>query len=514
MLIVGGGINGVGIARDAAGRGLSVLLVEKEDLAQHTSSASTKLIHGGLRYLEYYEFNLVREALIERERLLKIAPHIIEPLDFVLPQINSPRPAWLIRLGLFLYDHLGGRKLLPSTRTTARLDRHPMGNGLKPAAAKAFVYADCRTDDSRLVVLNAMDARQRGANIQTRTRLVCAERGAEGWTATIENGEGRQQVRARILVNAAGPWVVDVISKVPDGHSRHGLRLVKGSHIVVPRLFEGAHAFALQNPDRRLVFAIPYQEDYTLVGSTDTAWDEPPGPASISPDERRYLLETIGRYFLRHVDERDIIWSYAGIRPLYDDHASSATAATRDFVLELDADAGRAPMLNIFGGKLTSYRTLAEQVMNKLAPFTHPMRGAWTSQQLLPGGDIPGGNLERFIEALIRAHPKMPGTMLRRLARTYGTQAKAILGKARDVEGLGRHFGGDLYQAEVDYLAHHEWARTGQDILYRRTKLGLHLDAEVEATLDSYLESLGPVSSFAAEGHTPSDTVSARPANS
>jgi glycerol-3-phosphate dehydrogenase len=490
LLVVGGGINGAGIARDAAGRGLSVLLVEKEDLASHTSSASTKLIHGGLRYLEYGEFRLVREALIERERLLAMAPHIIWPLSFVLPQVNSPRPAWLVRLGLFLYDHLGGRKVLPATRTIARLDKDAKGNGLKSGAMKAFVYSDCWVEDSRLVALNAMDACARGAQVRTRTRLVSARRAGGEWTATIADENGSREVRARILVNAAGPWVADVIGRVPDARSDRGVRLIKGSHIVLPRLYEGDHAFLLQNPDKRVVFAIPYQGEYTLVGTTDEAWNEAPGAASISPEETRYLLDTVGRYFTRPVGEGDLVWSYAGIRPLYDDRASSASAVTRDYVLDLDAEDGAAPMLNIFGGKITTYRKLAEHALEKLAPFLPAASEAWTSGAVLPGGDIPGADFERFVTSLTTRRPAMPPKLLRRLARAYGTKTSVILGSAEDTAGLGRHFGGDLYQAEVDYLAAREWARSGRDVLFRRSKLGLHLGADVEAALDVHLDEL------------------------
>lgn len=487
LLIVGGGINGAGIARDAAGRGLSVLLVEQEDLAQHTSSASTKLIHGGLRYLEYGEFRLVREALIERERLLAMAPHIIWPLSFVLPQVNSPRPAWLVRLGLFLYDHLGGRKVLPATRTIARLDRDPRGNGLK-SGARAFVYSDCWVEDSRLVALNAIDARNRGADIRTRTRLIDARRSDGLWTARIQDSAGNEtEVRARILVNAAGPWVADVISRVPDGRSDRGVRLIKGSHIVLPRLYEGDHAFLLQNPDKRVVFAIPYQGEYTLVGTTDEAWNEAPGAATISPAETRYLLETVARYFERPVSESDLVWSYAGIRPLYDDRSSNASAVTRDYVLDLDAEDDKAPMLNIFGGKITTYRKLAEHAMEKLAPFTPSAGAAWTAGATLPGGNLPNGDFDAFVQRLSADRPGLPTTLLRRLARAYGSATLAILGDAQTVDALGRHFGGDLYGAEVDYLAREEWARSGRDVLFRRSKLGLKVGTEVEAALDAYL---------------------------
>ena len=341
LLIVGGGINGAGIARDAAGRGLSVLLVEQDDLAGHTSSASTKLIHGGLRYLEYGEFRLVREALIERERLWGMAPHIIWPLRFVLPQTQSPRPAWMVRLGLFLYDHLGGRKQLPGT-DTVQLERSALGAGLADRHGKAFVYSDCWVEDSRLVVLNARDAADRGATVLTRTRLVDARRDNDGWIATIADAAGERQVRARVLVNAAGPWVAEVIGAAGGGANKRGVRLVKGSHLVVPRLYEGDHAFMLQNPDRRIVFTVPYEGKYTLLGTTDEPWTDPPAKAAISEGETRYLLDTANRYFDRKIGEADVAWSYAGIRPLYDDQAGSASAVTRDYVLDLDRGRARA----------------------------------------------------------------------------------------------------------------------------------------------------------------------------
>lgn len=491
LLIVGGGINGAGIARDAAGRGLSVLLVEQEDLAQHTSSASTKLIHGGLRYLEYGEVRLVREALIERERLLAMAPHIIWPLRFVLPQMNSPRPAWMVRLGLFLYDHLGGRKILPATETIARLDRDPRGDGLRPVAAKAFVYSDCWVQDSRLVALNALDAAERGAVIRTRTRLTEAHREGDLWSATVEDAGGPRTVRARALVNAAGPWVADVIGRVPGARADRGVRLVKGSHIVLPRLYEGDHAFMLQNPDRRIVFAIPYEGEFTLVGTTDETWNEAPGAAQISAGETAYLLETVGRYFAKPMGEADIVWTYAGIRPLYDDKASSASAVTRDYVLDLDAGEaggkGHAPMLSIFGGKITTYRKLAEHALEKLAPLLDNTAAPWTAGAPLPGGDMADADFDRFARGLLASRPGLPQALLHRLARAYGTRTVALLGEAQGVEGLGRHFGGDLYQAEVDYLVAQEWARSGRDILYRRSKLGLHVPKGTEEALDAYL---------------------------
>ncbi len=489
LLVVGGGINGVGIARDAAGRGLSVLLVERDDLAGHTSSASTKLIHGGLRYLEYYEFRLVREALVERERLMAMAPHIIWPLRFVLPQAQSPRPAWLVRLGLFLYDHIGGRKALPATETID-LARSLLGQGLKTQAGKAFVYSDCWVEDSRLVVLNAVDARERGATILTRTTLVDAERDGDGWAARIADADGTRTVRARVLVNAAGPWVADVLGKIPDARRDRGVRLVKGSHIVVPRLYEGEHAFMLQNPDRRIVFAIPYEGAYTLIGTTDLPWTEAAAKPVIDAEETRYLCDTANRYFAKAIGPDDVVWSYAGIRPLYDDHAANASAVTRDYVLDLDGgDDGRAPMLSIFGGKITTYRKLAEHALAELAPFLPGAGEAWTAGATLPGGDIP--DRERFVAGLMADYPDLPGPLLRRLARAYGSRARTLLGDARTVADLGQDFGGGLYAREVDYLIDSEFARTAEDILYRRSKLGLHVPAGTAALLERYLAGTG-----------------------
>ena len=491
LLVIGGGINGTGIARDAAGRGLSVMLVEAEDLAQHTSSASTKLIHGGLRYLEYGEFRLVREALIERERLWGMAPHIIWPLRFVLPQVNSPRPAWMVRLGLFLYDNLGGRKRLPATETID-LARAPQGEGLVPGARRAFVYSDCWVEDSRLVVLNAIDAATRGAVIATRTRALSAVRQHGEWIATISDEHGPRGIRARAIVNAAGPWVEDVLQRTQDpqaaGNERkRGVRLIKGSHIVVPRLYGGDHAFLLQNPDRRVVFAIPYEGEFTLVGTTDEPWNLPPGPATISAGETDYLLDTIRRYFTRPVSHEDIRWSFAGIRPLYDDHAANASAVTRDYVLDLDAPKGAAPLLSVFGGKITTFRKLAEHAMEKLGPH-FPMAGpAWTAGATLPGGDLPGGDFDAFAAELAAERPAIPARLVRRLARAYGTRAEVLLAGVRTSEDLGRDFGGGLTEAEVRYLAQHEWAKSAADVLWRRSKMGLHVLPQAEAAIDAVL---------------------------
>ena len=485
LLIVGGGINGAGIARDAAGRGLSVLLVEQDDLAAHTSSASTKLIHGGLRYLEYGEIRLVREALVERERLWRMAPHIIWPLRFVLPQTHSPRPAWLVRLGLLLYDHLGGRERLPGTQTI-RLDRSDLGAGLRDRGGRAFVYSDCWVEDSRLVVLNARDAADRGADIRTRTRLTGARREGNVWRATIVGGDGAREVRARALVNAAGPWVAEVLARIPGARTDRGVRLVKGSHIVVPRLYEGAHAFTLQNPDRRVVFAIPYEGRFTLIGTTDEPWQGAPAKAKIGAGETRYLLDTANRYFERQLSEADIAWSFAGIRPLYDDHAGSASAVTRDYVLDLDAGEGQAPLLSVFGGKITTYRRLADRALGELARFLPDAGAAWTAGAPLPGGDM--ADFDAFADALIRARPGLPPALLRRLARAYGTRVERLLGGAATLGDLGEDFGGGLTAREVDYLREAEWARTAEDVLFRRSKLGLHGPAGTAERVASYLD--------------------------
>lgn len=489
LLVVGGGINGAGIARDAAGRGLSVLLVEKDDLAAHTSSASTKLIHGGLRYLERFEFRLVRESLMERERLWRMAPHIIWPLRFVVPQTHSPRPAWLVRLGLFLYDHLGGRKKLPPTNIV-QLDSDPIGRGLKPGKNKAFLYSDCCVQDSRLVVLNAVDAAERGAEVMTQTRFIEAHRQGTAWVATIAGKTGERRIIVRALVNAAGPWVADVLAKAMNAERSRHIRLIKGSHIVVPRLYDGEHAFLLQNPDRRIVFAIPYEGEFTLIGTTEEAWDRPPGTAMISEHEVAYLLETIGRYFTSPPARASIVWTYAGIRPLYEDHARSASAVTRDYVLDLDAAPGQAPMLNIFGGKITTYRKLAERALAGLAPYFPKMGPAWTADAVLPGGDMRDADFEAYLAGFVGAHTSLPKPLLDRLARAYGTRAEQVLGDSIAVDDLGRNFGADLYRREIDYLFEHEWARTAEDILFRRTKLALHVPPAAASAIDAYLAEL------------------------
>jgi len=488
LLVVGGGVNGAGIARDAAGRGLSVLLVEQNDLASATSSSSTKLVHGGLRYLEYYEFRLVREALEERETLLAMAPHIIWPLRFILPHANATRPAWMVRLGLFLYDHLGGRRRLPGSRGLS-LTGAPEGAALRPEYRKAFAYSDCWVDDARLVILNAIDAAERGATILPRTKLVAAHRADGGWQARLQAKDGpEREVRAKAIVNAAGPWVSEVLSETLSVTTGSATRLIKGSHIVVPRLFEGDHAYMLQNPDRRIVFAIPYEDRFTLVGTTDVAWDARPGPAQIDESETRYLCDSINRYFRASVTPADVVWSYAGVRPLFDDHADSASAVTRDYVLEIDAPRGQAPVLSVFGGKITTYRRLAGQAVDQLADFFPKLGPSWTRGAVLPGGDLP--DLDRAaLAALLRAEsPFLSQSLADRLARSYGTRARRILGDAKSLADLGEDFGAGLHQAEVDYLIAVEWAREVQDILFRRSKLGLHLPPDGVRRLEAYLQ--------------------------
>ena len=475
LLIIGGGVNGAGIARDACGRGLKVALVEQADLASATSSASTKLIHGGLRYLEFFEFRLVREALIERERLLAIAPHIIRPMQFLLPHVEGLRPRWQIRLGLFLYDHLGGRKRLPASRSV-RL-AHDAYGPLKPGYDHGFAYADCWVDDSRLVILNAMDAKERGAAIHTRTRFLSAEVRDGQWIARCERMRTHEpfEIRARALVNAAGPWVERVLRSLPAVQVDAQVRLVKGSHIVVPRLFQGEHAFMLQNPDGRIVFTIPYEQRYTLIGTTDVPFEEDPERVATSPQEVAYLCDTVNSYFRTHVTPNDVRWTYAGVRPLSDDESASASKVTRDYRLELDRTGEHPVLLSVFGGKITTYRRLAEMALSKLQPFIGGRERDWTDRCPLPGGDLPHAAFEPFLADVSRRWTFLSPENALRLARAYGARVEKILGAARRAEDLGEHFGAGLTQAEVDYLVASEWARSADDILWRRTKLGLHM---------------------------------------
>ena len=474
ILVVGGGINGAGIARDAAGRGLKVLLVEKDDLAQHTSSASTKLVHGGLRYLEHYEFRLVREALIERETLLAMAPHIVWPLRFILPHHKGLRPAWLLRLGLFLYDHIGGRKLLPPTRTVD-LRTPPHRDILEPSLTKGFEYSDCWVEDSRLVVLNAMDARERGAVIETRTECIALERRGNVWMAGLVSDSGARTVRARAVVNAAGPWVDAVLGKALPREEHHNLRLVKGSHIVVPRLYDGAHCYIFQNGDGRIVFAIPYEREFTLLGTTDVAFAGDPNEVHISDDEARYICDAVNEYLAFDVAPNDAVSSYSGVRPLYDDRSASNSTVTRDYVFELEGGDGEAPILSVFGGKITTFRKLAQHAMEKLETAGIAGIAQWNSQSPLPGGHIPATGFGDFYERCLRRWPWFGPEGMLRLARAYGTRIERVFGDAAGLQDLGTHYGGDLYEAEVRYLVEAEFARTAEDILWRRSKLGLHL---------------------------------------
>ncbi len=489
LLIIGGGINGAGIARDAAGRGMSVLLVEQHDLAGHTSSASTKLVHGGLRYLEYYEFRLVREALMERELLLNMAPHIIWPLEFVLPHSRAQRPAWMVRAGLFLYDHLARRERLPASRAV-RFGPHPAANILKSDYRRGFTYADCWVEDSRLVVLNALDAAERGADIRTRTRLVSARPDGALWQAEVESGDGaRQTVIARAMVNAAGPWVGEILSARLGRNDGKTVRMVKGSHIIVKKLYQGDFAFILQNPDKRIVFAIPYEHDFTLIGTTDIPYHDDPAAVTISPEETAYLCDSVSRYFRAPVTPAQVVRSYSGVRPLYDDHAENASAVTRDYVLEVTGGGGQPALLSVFGGKITTFRKLAEHALEKVLPVMGRRAGeGWTASAPLPGGDMPGGDFDAYLATIIARYPGLPPALLRRLARAYGTRAPRILGDAAQRADLGRDFGGGLTAAEVDYLIDQEWARTAEDILWRRSKLALHVPPGTAARLAAYFD--------------------------
>jgi len=489
IAIIGGGVNGCGVARDAAGRGLKVYLCEQDDLASGTSSAATKLIHGGLRYLEYYEFRLVREALLERERLWAIAPHIVRPLRFVLPHHKGLRPAWILRVGLFLYDHLGGRRLLPATRTLD-LTKDAAGAALKKGEFRlGFEYSDCFVDDARLVALNARDAADRGATIRTRTKAVTADRGPDLWSLTTEDRRGptRETIRARILVNAAGPWVADVAKITKRSDARAGVRLVQGSHIVVPKLYDHDRCYIFQNADNRIIFAIPYEGDFTLIGTTDRDYVGDPAKAKASEEEIAYLCAAASEYFAKPIAPSEVVWTYSGVRPLYDDGASEAQAATRDYVLELDESG--APLMSIFGGKITTYRRLAEHVLEKLRPHIGAAadKRGWTQNAALPGGDFPMLGVDALANEVQRAHPWLDPREARRLVSAYGTKAKEILMGAAGRAFLGRDFGAGLSEAEVDYLMREEWAEQAKDVLWRRSKLGLRLSQDEIAALEAFM---------------------------
>ncbi|MFC3568058.1 glycerol-3-phosphate dehydrogenase [Paracoccus simplex] len=475
LFVIGGGINGAGVARDAAGRGLKVVLCEKDDLAQGTSSRSGKLVHGGLRYLEYYEFRLVREALIEREVLMNAAPHIIWPMRFVLPHSPQDRPAWLVRLGLFLYDHLGGRQKLPGTRTLD-LRRDPEGAPLLDQYAKGFEYSDCWVDDARLVVLNAVDAAERGAEVLTRSPCIAARRENGAWTVETrsEITGALRRFRARCVVNCAGPWVSDVIGRVAGSQSSRNVRLVKGSHIIVPKWWAGANAYLVQNHDKRVIFINPYEGDKALIGTTDIAYEGRAEDVTADESEIEYLLAAVNRYFKQKLRRDDVLHSFSGVRPLFDDGKGNPSAVTRDYVFDLD-QAGGAPLLNVFGGKITTFRELAERGMHRLREVFPAMGPDWTENAPLPGGDMANADYESYAELLRELNPWMPRGLLHHYGRLYGTRTRDVVAGALSLSDLGRHFGGTLYEAEVRYLVAREWAQTPEDILYRRTKHYLHL---------------------------------------
>jgi glycerol-3-phosphate dehydrogenase len=489
LVVIGGGINGVGIARDAAGRGLKVLLCEKGDLAEGTSSRSGKLVHGGLRYLEYYEFRLVREALIEREVLLNSACQIIWPMRFVLPHSPLDRPAWLVRLGLFLYDHLGGRKRLPGTRTL-NLRRDPEGAPIQEKYTKGFEYSDCWVDDARLVVLNALAAAEMGAEILTRTACASARREDGKWKVVLK-GQGTsasRTVHAKVLVNAAGPWVNDIIGRVAGSNSSRNVRLVKGSHIIVPKFWEGPQAYLVQNHDKRVIFINPYEDDKALIGTTDIPYNAAPEDVTADESEIEYLIAAVNRYFKEKLSRADVLQSFSGVRPLFDDGAGNPSAVTRDYVFDLD-EAGGAPMLSVFGGKITTFRKLSEHALQRIAKFFPGLGKDWTRTATLPGGEIKDADFEGFLNQLRIQYGWMPREQLKRLARLYGARAVNILGSATSLAGLGLQFGGGLCEAEVNYLVANEWAVTADDILTRRTKTALHMTAQERSEFESWFNS-------------------------
>ncbi|MFZ6693467.1 glycerol-3-phosphate dehydrogenase [Undibacterium sp. SXout20W] len=488
LLVVGGGINGAGIARDAAGRGLRVLLCEKDDLAGHTSSASTKLIHGGLRYLEYYEFGLVRKALKEREVLLRAAPHIIWPLRFVMPHVPHLRPAWMIRAGLFLYDHLSRRELLPGS-CGVNLDTHTLGAPLHDSMHKGFVYSDAWVDDARLVVLNAMDAQERGARILTRTKLQSAHREGGLWHATLlKNNQTQIPVLARAIVNAAGPWASELLHQHLHQTAKNDVRLVKGSHIVVRKMFEHDHAYIFQNPDKRIIFAIPYEHEFTLIGTTDLEYKGDPDSVKISSEEVAYLCDSANRYFKQSINPADVLWTYSGVRPLLEqEDAANPSAVTRDYHLELDTLDGQAPILSVFGGKMTTFRCLAEEAVNMLEQPLGIAQKPWTAKASLPGGDIPDADFSGFFDRFQSGYPWLPKALAHRYARSYGTRAQRMLADCQSLSDLGAEVSPGLFEIEVNYLVEHEWARSAEDILWRRSKLGLHTTQEAITALQAYL---------------------------
>ena len=486
LLVVGGGVNGTGIAADAAGRGLKVLLCEQSDLACATSSNSSKLIHGGLRYLEHYEFRLVKEALAEREVLLKNAPHIMWPLTFRLPHQSHLRPAWMIRIGLFMYDNLAKRETLAGSRGI----KFGENSVLEPSIVKGFEYSDGWVDDSRLVILNALAAQDKGATIATQTKCVNAKREQNKWQITLEqqSTKNKYTVSAKGIVNAAGPWVAKLFDEALIEKSPQNIRLVKGSHIVVPRIHNEKEAYILQNKDQRIVFVIPFEDDYSLVGTTDVEHNGAAQDVKISDEEIDYLIDITNSYFKNHIKREDIVHTLSGVRPLLDDESINAQAVTRDYKLELSSEGKHTPLLSVFGGKITTYRKLAEAAVDKLEDFYPQMGQAWTKHSALPGGDF--NNVEALTQELKSLYHWLPEVTLKRFVRTYGTRTKIILGNATQLSDLGHDFGHGLFAAEVDYLLKQEWAGNAYNILWRRSKLGLRFSDEQITDLNNYIETL------------------------
>jgi glycerol-3-phosphate dehydrogenase len=491
VLVVGGGINGTGIARDAAGRGLRTVLCEQHDLAAHTSSASTKLIHGGLRYLEYYDFGLVRKSLREREVVLAMAPHLAWPLRFVLPHDSHLRPAWMIRAGLFLYDHLAVRRRLPGSETVD-LRRHPAGAPLDPRYRTGFVYSDGWVDDARLVVANAIDVRERGGRVLTRTKCTALRPGGKGWIATLEHaGGGTEQVTARLVVNAAGPWVAEFLDEHTTRRAKHHPRMIQGSHVVVRRLFDHDYAYIFQAPDGRVVFAIPFERDFTLVGTTEREYEGDLAKPAIAPDEVQYLLDMVNQYFGRSLARRDVVWTFAGLRPLLAPSTQDPKSVTRDYVLDFDRNG--PPLLSVYGGKLTTYRKLAEEVVDSVCAALGVVAHGWTARAPLPGGDLPGANFEAFRRRMARRYPWLDRALLNRYARAYGSRMERVLEGCSSMPDLGREVLPGLMEREVEYLRREEFAVTADDILFRRSKLGVHLPQGSVARLERWLATREPV---------------------
>lgn len=508
LFVIGGGINGCGIARDAVGRGYSVALCEMNDLASGTSSGSSKLIHGGLRYLEHYEFRLVREALSEREVLLSSAPHIIWPMRFVLPHHSAMRPAWFLRMGLFLYDYIGKRKLLPATKGV-NLKTAEVGKPLKPLFSKGFEYSDCWVNDARLVVLNAKDAADKGASIKTNTKVISAQRvdadsannvEAHWNVITQDQFTGKKEtVKSRLIINAAGPWVDDILAQGIGSNLSKNVRLVQGSHIVVPKLYEHDRAYIFQNADERIIFALPYEGDYTLIGTTDQDYHGDPADIKITDQEKTYLCDAASEYFKQPVKEKDIVWTYSGVRPLYDDGASAAQEATRDYVLRADGDDDQAAIINIFGGKITTYRRLAESMLKEIEDKIGKRGKRWTANSTLPGGDFAPGEFDEIVAKLRSKYNFLDEAFASRLIRSYGTLAWKVLGDASSIKGLGTDFGQSLSEREVRYLIEHEWATNEKDVLWRRTKLGIRFSKSQIKNLENWFAKINANQNYLSE---------------